>query len=223
MASAVDICNLALSHLGDSATISRIDPPEGSAQAEHCQRFYPLARNSLFEMHNWGFATKRASMALIGTNTIPQWAYTYVQPIDAVNLLAVYAQYAPDDYSEPFPMAYTQSGVTNTGQGLYTPQPFSSESLNDGTAVIYTNVENAILRYTGIVTDSSKYSPLFCDCLSWLLASYLAGAIIKGDAGAAEAKRCYQMFQVGYTRATVSDANQRRTTIQMSTPWMAGR
>ena len=223
MASAVDICNLALSHLGDTATVSSIDPPEGSAQAEHCQRFYPLARNSLLEMHNWGFATKRAKMALIGTNTVSQWMYTYVQPIDAVNLLAVYTADAPDDFSEPFPMAYTQSGVVNTGQGLYTPQPFTSESLVDGTPIIYTDVENAVLRYTAIVTDTTKYSPLFIDCLSWLLASYLAGVILKGDVGAAEAKRCYQMFQIGFTRATVSDANQRRVDIKLSTPWMAGR
>ena len=60
MASEVDICNLALSHLGDTATIASLDPPEGSAQAEHCARFYPIARDSLLEMHAWGFATSRA-------------------------------------------------------------------------------------------------------------------------------------------------------------------
>ena len=51
MASVVDICNQALSHLGDSATVASIDPPEGSAQAEHCARFYPAALAALLEMH----------------------------------------------------------------------------------------------------------------------------------------------------------------------------
>ena len=46
MPSEVDICNLALGHLGDSATVATIDPPEGSAQAEHCARFYPIARDA---------------------------------------------------------------------------------------------------------------------------------------------------------------------------------
>ena len=42
MFSVVEICNLALSHLGDRATVVSIDPPEGSAQAEHCKTYWPL-------------------------------------------------------------------------------------------------------------------------------------------------------------------------------------
>ena len=60
MSSEVAICNLALAHLGDSATVASIDPPEGSAQSEHCARFYPIARDALLEMHAWKFATRRA-------------------------------------------------------------------------------------------------------------------------------------------------------------------
>lgn len=62
MPSAVTICNLALAHLGDSATVSSIDPPEGSAQAEHCARFYPVALGLLLEAHPWNFATKRSRL-----------------------------------------------------------------------------------------------------------------------------------------------------------------
>ena len=36
MASAIDICNLSLSHLGESPDIASIDPPEGSSYAKHC-------------------------------------------------------------------------------------------------------------------------------------------------------------------------------------------
>ena len=61
MATEIDICNLALAHLGDDATIASIKPPEGSAQAEHAARYYPIARNSLLESHTWNFAAKRAS------------------------------------------------------------------------------------------------------------------------------------------------------------------
>lgn len=63
MASAVDICNLALARLGDSATVASIDPPEGSAQSEHCARFYPLARRQIFEAHNWSFLIRREKLA----------------------------------------------------------------------------------------------------------------------------------------------------------------
>ena len=81
MATEIDICNLALAHLGDDATIASIKPPEGSAQAEHAARFYPIARNSLLEAHTWNFAAKRASLATT-TNTIEQWEYAYVAPAD---------------------------------------------------------------------------------------------------------------------------------------------
>ena len=65
MSSVIDICNLALSHLGDTATVASIDPPEGSAQAEHCSRFYPVARDAMLELFNWKFATRRATLALL--------------------------------------------------------------------------------------------------------------------------------------------------------------
>jgi len=222
MASEVDICNLALGHLGDSATVSSLNPPEGSAQAEHCSRFYPMARDSLLEMHNWGFATKRINLALL-TSTFSEWQYCYAQPTDAVNLLAVLSSDSTDDYSVPLQYSSSVMGVAITMGGVYEPQPFSSEVLADGTEVIYTNQANAMLRYTALVSDTTKFNPLFVDCLSWLLASYLAGPIIKGDAGAGEAKRCMQAFMVIFGKAAVSDASQRRTQIQQSVGWMAGR
>jgi hypothetical protein len=107
--------------------------------------------------------------------------------------------------------------------GSYQPQPYNWETLEDGTQVIYTDQVDAALRYSAQITDTSQFSPLFLVSLSWLLASYLAGPIIKGEAGAAEAKRCLAMFQVMLGKATTSDANQRRNTITQSVGWMAGR
>ena len=222
MASEVDICNLALGHIGDSATVSSINPPEGSAQAEHCSRFYPMARDSLLEMHNWGFATKRTNLALL-TSNFSEWKYCYAIPTDAVNLLAVLSSDATDDYSVPLQYSSSVMGVPITMGGVYEPQPYTAEALDDGTEVIYTNQDSAMLRYTSLISDTSKFSPLFVESLSWLLASYLAGPVIKGDAGAAESKRCMQAFLLAYGKATVSDANQRRTQIMQSVGWMAGR
>lgn len=222
MASEVDICNLALAHLGDNATVSSINPPEGSAQAEHCQRFYPMARDTLLEMHPWGFATKRTTLALLGSNW-PEWKYCYQAPNDMLNVLAVLADDAANDYSVPIPQPYSNIATVNAGQGMYTPQPFSMETLEDGTQVVYTDVENAVMRYTGYVTDTTQFSPLFTDSLSWLLASMLAGPIMKGDAGAAMSQNLYKVFLNQLSRATTSDANQRRTNISQSVGWMANR
>lgn len=216
MASEIDICNLALSHLGDTATVASLDPPEGSVQAEHCARFYSIARDSLLEMHPWGFATRRIQLAQLGTGW-PEWDYSYAQPSDALNIIAVLPPDATDDYSQGL------SNVPLSAGGSYVPKAFSCEIDSNGADVIYTDQEDAVLRYTALVSDTTKFSPLFVMALSWHLASMLAGPIIKGDAGAAEAKRCASMMQAFLSKATESDAGQRRITPQHSVTWMNGR
>ena len=79
------------------------------------------------------------------------------------------------------------------------------------------------MRYVARISDPTKFSPLFVMALSWHLAGMLAGPVIKGDAGAAEAKRCMQMAQAWLTRATASDAAQHRVTPEHTPGWIAGR
>lgn len=222
MASEVDICNLALGHLGDTATVASINPPEGSAQSEHCARFYPIARDALLEMHPWGFATKRINLSLLGSNW-PEWQYCYAEPADAVNLLAVMPPNASDDYSVPMQSLYNINGAPIPMAGQYQPQPYSNETLEDGTSVIYTNQEEAMLRYTALVTDPTKFSPLFVETLGYLLASKLAGPVIKGEDGRAVAKSMLATAMVYLGKAETSDANQRRTTTAQNVGWIVGR
>jgi hypothetical protein len=222
MATEVDICNIALAHLGDAANVSSIDPPEGGAQAQHCARFYPIARDALLELHPWAFATKRIALPMLDS-TLAQWKYVYGLPSDALKIMAILSADAPDDYSQDLPMPYTQQGIVNTGQGLYTPQPYEVETLQDGTRVIYSNQENATLRYTVKVTDTAFFPPLFTSALTHLLASYLAGPVLKGEVGRAESKGQMGMFQSFVARATASDASQSSIRVKQSTPWMAGR
>ena len=96
----VDICNLALSHIGDTANVVSIDPPEGSAQAGHCARFYPIARNTLQEMHPWGFCTTRVTLAQVA-ETVQGWNHVYIVPSDALNLISVLPPQAISDYGVP--------------------------------------------------------------------------------------------------------------------------
>lgn len=226
MASEVDICNLALGHLGDTATIASIKPPEGSAQSEHAARFYPIARDSLLEMHTWGFATKRMKLAQL-TSNYSEWNFCYAQPVDALNILAVLPPDANDDYSTRFSPTDTPGFYHNytplIAAGRYVPQAYSCEALDDGTEVIYTDQEEAVLRYTSVATDTSKFSPLFVLTLSWHLASFLAGPLLKGDVGAAEGKRCAQMMAAYLSKALQSDSNQRNIKPEHIVPWTSGR
>ena len=69
MATEVDICNLALSKLGDEANLHSIDPPDGSTQADHCARWYPIARDKALQCFPWSFATRRVEPAKLMEST----------------------------------------------------------------------------------------------------------------------------------------------------------
>lgn len=187
MASAVDICNLGLSHLGDEATVVSITPPEGSAQAEHCKRFYPMARDATLEKHTWSFATRRTELALLAVTAPDTWLFVYARPTTAVRIIAVLPEGALED---------AQS------------ENFTQEILADGTQVIYTNTENARVRYIALVTDTTKYTPWMVIAIARLLSSFLAGPIIKGKTGEdvadAQMKR---WLNVDLPNATALDAN----------------
>lgn len=200
MASEVDICNLALARLGDDATVSSIYPPEGSAQAEHCARFYPIARDALLEMHDWHFATRRKTLAAISGTWSP-WGFAYAPPSDCVRVIAVVPPDSPDTDVQPF-----EREIGPTGQ-----------------AVILTDQGEAIARYVTKVTDTTRFSPLFVDVLGDLLASYLAGPVIKGDAGRAESKGMLQIALSKLAMAKNSDANQRKSGQEHKPDWIAGR
>ncbi len=231
MASEVDISNIALAHLGDAANIQSISPPDGSAQAEHCQRFLSVARDSLMEMHDWGFATRRVALALLSTNPASGWAYCYAQPADLLNSISVLDPAAQDDTSVGL---NTYSSWIETPQpvgGVYTPQPYSLESATDGTDILLTNQAGAVLRYVARVTDPNKFSPLFVDCLTWSLAAMLAGPVMKGKEGASMGASC-RMIAFGrdgksglFGQAVASDSGQKRATTRdrHQVSWINGR
>lgn len=222
MASDVDICNLALANLGDDATIASIDPPEGSAQAEHCARFYPIARDLVMEAHSWTFTTKRVQGALL-TSEASTWQYAYALPADALTIYAVLPNDATDDLAylpldaQQLPLQWY---VSPTG---YTPQNYTLELLSDGTSVIYTNQENAIIWYQARQIDPTKYPVLVVMAIAWQLSAMIAGPMLKGELGAQEAKRCTVMAQQFLAQATAADSNQVRKPVDHVVSWIAGR
>lgn len=79
------------------------------------------------------------------------------------------------------------------------------------------------MRYIRLETNVSKYPPMFIQALSWHLASMLAGPMLKGDAGATEAKRCLMMAQSCLEMAAVSDTGQQNHTPEQVVSWMRDR
>ena len=200
MASVVQVCKMALSHIGSDATISSINPPDGSVEAGYCATFYDLARTELLEPGNWSFSLKRATLAEV-TNESTTWAYAYAKPSDCLRPLRVLG---------------TGSWLTTFTEDLYT-------ALDDGNSanftvegqVIYTNDPEAVLVYVQDVTDTGKFSASFTSALSFNLASYLAGPILKGSDGA---KLGDAMRQRAFNAAALSAAASANASSESAQP-----
>jgi len=222
---AVAICNLALSHIGDASRVTSIDPVDGSAQSTHCARFYPIARDSLLEMRQWSFAMKRKVLIELDESDVTEWDYAYLHPADALSIISVQPEDATDDYVQPSiqlgftptPVMGSQASFSNVGA------PFSVEIDSLGRKVIYTDLPDAAVRYVSRASDATKYPQTFVIALAWKLASMLAGAIIKGEQGAAESKRCLQMLMAHLGPAESKDAQQSKADVPHVPPWISAR
>lgn len=169
MPSVVKICNMALSHIGSEARVSDIAPPDGSVEAGYCEAFFDQARTELLEPGNWNFALARTSLAEV-TNLSPTWAYAYALPSDCMRALRVLRR---------------ASGLTVFTQDdtQFNPDDNDSVPFTIEGEVLYTNEPEAVLVYVRDVTDTTKFTPSFTAALGYLLASYLAGPVLKGADG----------------------------------------
>lgn len=59
-ADSVELCNLALAHLGE-APITALN--DGTARANACDRVYELVRDELLRSHRWNFAVARSALS----------------------------------------------------------------------------------------------------------------------------------------------------------------
>lgn len=171
MSSTVQICNMALSHIGAGPLISAINPPDGSTEAGYCAAFYDQARIELLEGSNWDFALKRADLASI-TNVSTTWAYAYALPSDCLSAKRVLSVGA----------GVTVFNQDQISRALMTDRRSAAFDIEGAT--LFTNEPDATLVYVTDVIDTGRFTPAFSAALSYLLAAYLAGPIVRGAEGA---------------------------------------
>lgn len=209
MANAVTICNIALSRIGNKANVSSIDPPDESTEAEACARFYPLALGTLLDMHNWSFATKRATLALRTTDADP-WLYAYSLPSDCRHVIAVEGT----DAGLPIPAGtrFKQPPVGYLNPRLDNGRTNEFEVMaSDSGLILCTDVEDARIRYVITMPSASTFPSAFTEALTWLLTTYLAGQTIRGEEGFNFAGACNKFFQQALAQAKKLDCTQAYT------------
>lgn len=211
--SAVDVCNTALSYIGERDRVTSIDPVEDTEESRMCARAFPSAIEELMEMHSWSFNTKKIQMTVVNADPDdtddPAWDYRYEIPEGMAEALAVLA----DGHMEDYVLGSVKQ-----------PQNFHIKlSDTDGELRLYTNIKDAWLRYTVYVTDPNQLSRLAVAALEHLVASKLAGTIVRGDAGEQMKARCLAMFGKYLAEAKVRDSRQRQVSAQTDPPWTVAR
>lgn len=163
MASSVQICNMALSHLGVSKTIAAIN--EATAEAAACRQFYDQVRDNILRAFPWPFATTTAALALVTkmgdvAHPTTEWAYSYRYPTDCMAFRRI------------------ESGIRNDTQESQVPYRFARDTSGK---LIYTDMAEAVGEFTFTEIDPGRYSADFSMAFSALLAVFIAPRVTGGD------------------------------------------
>lgn len=219
----VDLCNEALARIGHRPVVRSIEPPDNSAEASLCARFYQTSRDSLLESRNWKFATRRVELVEVDNDVRDDWSYAYLLPRDLMKATDVFGPQNLNDAASVADGAIVREADEEILPDLAAPSPYDMGVDSVGHQLLFTNQQDAILLYQARVSDTRLMSPLFREALTWILASKLAGPLIKGEAGAAEAKRCLSMAQYYLSQAATTDANQKLVKPPEDASWLRAR
>lgn len=126
------IANVALQMLGEKR-ISQID--EGTPLSIRVLNLWDATWFTFLESHDWRFARKLTTLAMVGTDPSVDWAYAYTKPTDCL--------------MPRFLVPTNESGQQSPSliSGV-TPYPFEVIGTE-----IHTDLEDAMLRYTYKVTN----------------------------------------------------------------------
>jgi len=185
MASATEICNLAISHIGSTKRISNIDT-EQSTEAALFRVFYSTTLDLVLRDYRWPFASKIEALALISEDPNTEWRYSYSYPTDCVEIRRIL------------------SGVRNDSRDTRSPYKLAHSSAG---RIIFSDVDEAECEYTLRVTDPQLFPPDFILALSFRLAAYIAPALTAGDPFKL-GERAMRMYQMEISKATATSFNE---------------
>lgn len=200
---AAEVCNVALSRIGQRELIDSLDEDTEAARA--CAVAFPHALEGALAAGAWRFATSRAALALLPGLTGRFYAYAYALPSDCIAPRYLDSGFGPS-YGGGLGGAYGAGvpaelvGVALPGSLAGARVPFVTEG-----GVLYTSDAAAVLVYTARVDSPARWPPLFTDFMAWKLAAELALSVaLKPQLAMALDQRASQAF----ARALAADLNQ---------------
>lgn len=217
---AIEVANTALTLIGDAPNVTSLEPPNATTQARLCAQLMQDARAAVLQSHPWSFATRRTSPATIAS-TASTWTYAYVLPPDLLQPTAVLPPDATNDIQVVAQLVPGPTTRPTSVLRLPVSQEFRIEAEQDGTRVLRTNQESAVLVYTARNVDFAAWDPLVRQACAYRLAYLLCGATVKGKTGAALGQQMLQMSLALLAQAAASNAEyQQDVRPQPSCDWL---
>lgn len=190
--SQLSVSNLSLLAVGARASVSSINPSDGSTAGDAITTLYTFVFQNLARTARWGCLKKQATLSLFqaaqgtpenpsGTSLpIPQqpWLYGYIYPPDCLMV------------REVLPPITTSGSVTNqtTLNNSVTPQipgqyqipyaiAYTTDTMGNPLQVILTNQENALANYTVDQENPQLWDSLFTAAFVASMGAYLVPAL----------------------------------------------
>lgn len=227
MTSVIDICNMALSEVGNRAQmITSLD--EASEEANQCQLWYDTLRRRLLRTAPWGFCRYQTSLAQLGdllpdgTSPYP-WLYKYAVPSDCIKVrYIVDPPVVPIGVIEVPPtslvVSYTGWLAPSRSNRYMIASDVNEE--NQRRNVIIANVQGAIGVYNGDVTDPNLFDDLFIGALASALAYKLCMPLL-GNVG--ERQSLAASAEDAILKARVADGNESVPRADIQVDWITTR
>lgn len=146
MTTANDICNMALDVLKEAPLTDYTT--DNTSVSRWFVRNYATFRDAELEAHPWRFAMKRAAITVDGTAPDFGWSYRYAVPTD-----------------------FKRVGYLNYS-GVFEADPIPHEV--EGSYILTNQSATIDLVYVYAITDTTKFSALFCQALAAAMARALA-------------------------------------------------
>jgi hypothetical protein len=189
MSNAIDICNMALSHIGSPRIQAFSDRTK---QGYDCTLHYEPVRDSVLRAFPWNFAKKRKVLSL-KDDSVSGWEYVYAYPTDCLRALDIYNPLISQSFTDGYydNGLFVQSAVQVKADRIKFEVSLNEEN---NRRILLTNQEDAELVYIARVTDPNVFDTEFTKALAYALAAELA-IPQKGDPRLQEVMlRNYQMI-----------------------------
>lgn len=150
MISEVQICNMAVGHIGVKGILSL---EENHETARKCKLYYSLARDGALRDANWNFATSFAKLTKLA-DSIPGWEFLYAKPSNCLKVRKIFNE------AGAYRPMFTDFRVVH------------APILN--VPAVATSLEFAWAEITYATKDPNVFDAKFVEYLSYKLASMLA-------------------------------------------------